>query len=549
MEEILKTIEKEVEELKIKKEELTNLENESDAAREEWKKAQKEAEGFADKESGFYKEFAEKANNAEDAFKKTDIKRMNKNSEISYAITVKKENILNKISAEKQYIDENRNVDLTNVDLQALKEEKEKLEKEIELNNTPREEFDKLSDSEKMEVRKAKENYLNNKHRLDEINPTIKLMDALDGKEPIDRYKELDDLMKTVEQKFNEKDFEELASIAGTSIEEQETVEEKAEEEKEKTAEKSEIEGLEDKIVEESEKEVKEDNENNNATKVVSENVQNRNINPAARTVVNNYGMKKEESNENIQNDVKDIFFDVSDNKVFVNGKDTDFYKKALKNKSKLLKDENLNIKELFKNDKRAMRNIDYALLSYLNHDQAMEYLNVIIGGGITGTLEESVEKLNKTLNVTYEFNKENGIFADLKAKRIARNAHKLGIAELNGISEKGIFEDMISKIKGTKLFGAKTKVKALDDGEKTKAQEHKQKTIKLINEDRRLDGLRDEIKVDNRGNRIEKNAIEEHKKAEYSKLVNQKYMESLDSEFDKALEKRFEDEKGEKSE
>ena len=39
MEEILKTIEKEVEELKIKKEELTNLENESDAAREEWKKA------------------------------------------------------------------------------------------------------------------------------------------------------------------------------------------------------------------------------------------------------------------------------------------------------------------------------------------------------------------------------------------------------------------------------------------------------------------------------------------------------------------------------
>ena len=44
------------------------------------------------------------------------------------------------------------------------------------------------------------------------------------------------------------------------------------------------------------------------------------------------------------------------------------------------------------------------------------------------------------TIDIEYKFDKDVGILTNWKKKRIARNAKKLGIASLDGISEKSIF-------------------------------------------------------------------------------------------------------------
>ena len=187
MEEIFKKIEEEAKLILKEQEELKKLEEISEEARHKLEEAEKEVAEFSDKESGFYKEAKEKSTTLEREFKNKDINRMNKDRNINNLVSEKKQLILKEIEEKKQYIDENRNVDLEGNNLEELKAEKEKLEKEIELNNTTKEKFNEMSDSEKMAVRKAKENYLNNKHRLEEISPTVELMETLDGKKPKDR--------------------------------------------------------------------------------------------------------------------------------------------------------------------------------------------------------------------------------------------------------------------------------------------------------------------------------------------------------------------------
>ena len=97
------------------------------------------------------------------------------------------------------------------------------------------------------------------------------------------------------------------------------------------------------------------------------------------------------------------------------------------------------------------------------------------------------------------------------KEKRIARYAKKMGIASLEGISEKSIFEKIMDKLgrnKGRRLLKSKDKTKALGSG--SIAQENKKKTIDLINQDREQQGIRSAIKVDNKDNKIEKAAQEQ---------------------------------------
>ena len=71
-------------------------------------------------------------------------------------------------------------------------------------------------------------------------------------------------------------------------------------------------------------------------------------------------------------------------------------------------------------------------------------------------------------------------------------------------------------------------------------------KTIDLINQDRKAYGLRDQIKVDNKDNKIEKAAQkrEQHKNEEYSKLTNSEYLKSIDKIFDEALEEKYNDDR-----
>lgn len=483
MEEILIKIQKEINFIKEQQKELEVLTANSKEAQDEFKRIEEERKTITDKESGFYKDLSEKAIESEKAFREEDIKRINKDREINKLVSEKKESILKDLESKKQYIDENRKTDLQGIDLKQLKEEKEKLEKEIKLNDTTKQEFELMSDSEKQAVRKAKENYLNNKHRLEEINPKIELMDILGDKSPKDKFIEIENLIKNVEEKFDRKNMDALLSDITVKTEKKAVKEEGKDTEKNTVEEENK--GTEKEVVEK---------ENNNVEKEEEPKEQ--------KLESKEYFGGKDEKNY--------ILLDISNNKIKLNEKEF-FYKRETKNKEAL--DEKYGIGEY---TGKAKKNVDYALISTLEKiDESLvdEYLKIIRNGNVENdNIKESVEKLNSAVDIEYKFDKENGIFANWKEKRIARNAKKLGIASLDGISEKSVWEmikEGFSKIKNAKLLKGKEETKALESGERNTKQDAKDKTIALIQKDREELGLRDRVKVANEDNRIEKNAQE----------------------------------------
>lgn len=207
MEEILKRIEENIKLIKDNQVELSDIEEKNDNVKSELEKLKAERAAISDTESGFYKDLSDKISDKDSEFREINAKRMQKDNEIKEMISKKKEEIINKLESKKKYIDDNRNVDL-----KGIKEEKEKIERELKLNDTTKEEFEKMSDSEKREVRKAKENYLNNKRRLNDMAPQIELMKILDGKEPKDRFIEIDNWKKNIEKDFNKDNMDKVLS-------------------------------------------------------------------------------------------------------------------------------------------------------------------------------------------------------------------------------------------------------------------------------------------------------------------------------------------------
>ncbi len=204
MEEMWKKIEEEI--LNIKKEELKlkELTAKSDKVKEEKEKRQKELGEITDPSSGFYQDAKAKVDEKEQQFIEVNNERMKKDTELKGLIQLKKDEIRKELADKKRNIDENRNVDLKDKDLGKLKAEREQINKELELNNVTREEFEQKSDSEKKEIRRAKERYLINKNRLTEIEPDIQLLENLDNKTPKEAYMALDHLDKLVETNFNQ---------------------------------------------------------------------------------------------------------------------------------------------------------------------------------------------------------------------------------------------------------------------------------------------------------------------------------------------------------
>ena len=211
---------------------------------------------------------------------------------------------------------------------------------------------------------------------------------------------------------------------------------------------------------------------------------------------------------------VKDnVVLDIGKNELEVNGDVVGYYRTGFKNKRELLKDNNLAIGIRFSNDRKKMKNIDYTLLTFLNEKDpniAIEYLKVI---GNKDNDKTSLNAIKQAMNIKYKFDKEAGVLSDLKAKRIARYAHKLGLAEVEGIREKGIFDRIKDKFSNIKLLTAKKENQISNDKDENKANAQKQKAIQLINSDRKKEGIREQIEVDNTNNKIEEAALKAEEK------------------------------------
>ena len=243
MEKIIENIQKIINIAKEQKEELNkiwkNVEDLDNIAR----KKEQEAEEIEDKKSGFYEDAINEADKANTKHREAsrDYERVEK---VKTTVLEKaKESILKQLEIEQEFIDNNRKVDLskyTPEKITELKEERDSLKEEIELNSISKEEFEKMSDEDKNKVRKAKENYLNNTKRLKEIEPTVDLLDALGGKKPKDRFDEISGMIKEIEEKFN---FENIGEIDLSKIinkEQEETKEFKEHEEQKESEEKTE---------------------------------------------------------------------------------------------------------------------------------------------------------------------------------------------------------------------------------------------------------------------------------------------------------------------
>ena len=215
------------------------------------------------------------------------------------------------------------------------------------------------------------------------------------------------------------------------------------------------------------------------------------------------------------------IVLDAYNNKLVVNGVLKDFLEVFRKDGKKLKEDSDLAIGSLFAGDKKMAKYIDYGLLKVFDdkdRNLALEYLNVIRGGGIKSS-SESAEILKNAIDIKYKFNNDLNTFFSFRKKMIARKAVELGIAEIEGINDKSLakrIKERMSKAKNIKLFGTKEKVKEIASGDvKTIAQQDKEKTIEKIKEDRA------------NGSRIMQNVKVDDSVKENLNAVSKKYSET----------------------
>ena len=215
------------------------------------------------------------------------------------------------------------------------------------------------------------------------------------------------------------------------------------------------------------------------------------------------------------------IVLDTYNNKLVVNGVRKDYLEVFRKDGKKLKEDRDLAIGSLFAGNKKMVKYIDYGLLKALDdkdRNLALEYLNVIRGGGVKSS-SESAEILKNAIDIKYKFNNDLNTFFSFRKKKIARKAVELGIAGIEGINDKSLAKRIIermSKAKNIKLFGTKEKVKEIASGdEKTIAQQDKEKTIEKIKEDRA------------NGSRIMQNVKVDDSVKENLNTVSKKYSET----------------------
>lgn len=241
----------------------------------------------------------------------------------------------------------------------------------------------------------------------------------------------------------------------------------------------------------EPETKVKENVHNENVEKKSNKKLEEKSKDKEQNDKKENKSETKQRKVENIVNTQRKnvIVLDVSNNKIKVNEKSL-YYKQEEKNKKQLKLNSHLAIKNYFLNDKKKMKNIDYALLSILtkcSETLPLEYLNVIRGGGISGcgTPEESLAKIKSVVELKYKFDKGAGILSDFRIKKIARAAHQLGLAELEGISEKSFFDKVKDKFSNTSLFNVRKKPRELTSGknnaENVKTEKENKSDIKQV--------------------------------------------------------------------
>ena len=210
---LINEYEKEIKELKKQKESIEKLSEQSANLKVERDKKKQELDKIQDYKSAFYedlsKEYSEKdsefaASLAHEELAKRNLKRN---------LEEKKSEILNGLETKLVKVEENRNNEFAKMkqdEVKKLTEEKRKLEEELKLNDVTKEEWLKLPREEQIRVNHAKEQYLNNKHRLQEIGPKLEIANIYEGKTPIEKYTEIKEKIDVINKEFTLENLDNL---------------------------------------------------------------------------------------------------------------------------------------------------------------------------------------------------------------------------------------------------------------------------------------------------------------------------------------------------
>ena len=198
---LINEYEKEIKELKKQKESIEKLSGQSANLKVERDKKKQELDKIQDYKSAFYedlsKEYSEKDSEFATSLAHEELAKRN----LKTNLEEKKLKILNELEVKLAKVEKNRNSEFANLkqdEVKKLTEEKKKLEEELKLNDVTKEEWLKLPREEQIKVNHAKEQYLNNKHRLEDIEPKLEIANLYEGKTPVEKYTEIKEKMDVI---------------------------------------------------------------------------------------------------------------------------------------------------------------------------------------------------------------------------------------------------------------------------------------------------------------------------------------------------------------
>ena len=212
---LINEYEKEIKELKKQKESIEKLSEQSANLKVERDKKKQELDKIQDYKSAFYedlsKEYSEKDSEFATSLAHEELAKRN----LKRNLEEKKSKILNELEEKLAKIEKNRNSEFANLkqdEVKKLTEEKKKLEEELKLNDVTKEEWLKLPREEQIKVNHAKEQYLNNKHRLEDIEPKLEIANLYEGKTPVEKYTEIKEKIGVIDKEFT---LENLDNLVG----------------------------------------------------------------------------------------------------------------------------------------------------------------------------------------------------------------------------------------------------------------------------------------------------------------------------------------------
>ena len=210
---LINEYEKEIKELKKQKESIEKLSEQSANLKVERDKKKQELDKIQDYKSAFYedlsKEYSEKDSEFATSLAHEELAKRN----LKRNLEEKKSEILNGLETKLVKVEENRNNEFAKMEqdeVKKLTEEKKKLEEELKLNDVTKEEWLKLPREEQIRVNHAKEQYLNNKHRLEDIEPKLEIANLYEGKTPIEKYTEIKEKIDVINKEFTLENLDNL---------------------------------------------------------------------------------------------------------------------------------------------------------------------------------------------------------------------------------------------------------------------------------------------------------------------------------------------------